>query len=186
MTIFLIAVSIALGVSFLCSLMEAALLSLTPSQVARLSERHPATGAIWRGVKANLERPIAVILILNTTAHTIGASVAGAQFDELWGDEWIWAFSIVFTLVMLQFTEILPKTLGVQFNTLLAPVIARPLQAAVVVFPRSSRCCTRSTARSRAGAGQATRAPRRRRSTRSPRSPPWRGCRRTSARIRSA
>ena len=134
MTVFLIAVSIALGVSFLCSLMEAALLSLTPSQVARLSERHPATGAIWRGFKANIERPIAVILILNTTAHTIGASVAGAQFDELWGDEWIWAFSIVFTLVMLQFTEILPKTLGVQFNTLLAPVIARPLQAAVVVL----------------------------------------------------
>lgn len=134
MTVFLIALSIALGVSFLCSLMEAALLSMTPSQVAQLSEKHPATGAIWRGFKSGIERPIAVILILNTTAHTIGASVAGAQFDELWGDEWIWAFSIVFTLVMLQFTEILPKTLGVHFNMLLAPLIARPLQAAVVVF----------------------------------------------------
>jgi putative hemolysin len=134
MTIFLAAVATALGVSFLCSLMEAVLLSLTPSQVARISERHPSSGAIWRGFKANIERPIAVILILNTTAHTIGASVAGAQFDELWGDRWIWLFSIAFTLVMLQFTEILPKTLGVQFNQLLAPAIARPLQAAVLVF----------------------------------------------------
>jgi CBS domain containing-hemolysin-like protein len=113
---------------------EAVLLSLTPSQVARLSERHPSTGAIWRGFKSNIERPIAVILILNTTAHTIGASVAGAQFDELWGDRWIWLFSIGFTLVMLQFTEILPKTLGVQFSQLLAPAIARPLQVAVIVF----------------------------------------------------
>ena len=134
MTLFLIAVSIALGVSFLCSLMEAVLLSLTPSQVARLSERHPASGAIWRGLKSNIERPIAVILILNTTAHTIGASVAGAQFDELFGDRWIWVFSIAFTLVMLQFTEILPKTLGVQFGTAIAPIVARPLQAAVAAF----------------------------------------------------
>ena len=134
MTLFLAAVATALGVSFLCSLMEAVLLSLTPSQVARLSERHPSTGTIWRGFKSNIERPIAVILILNTTAHTIGASVAGAQFDELWGDRWIWLFSIAFTLVMLQFTEIVPKTLGVQFNQILAPAIARPLQVAVVVF----------------------------------------------------
>jgi CBS domain containing-hemolysin-like protein len=131
---FLAAVAIALAVSFFCSLVEAVLLSLTPSQVARLSERHPSTGAIWRGFKSNIERPIAVILILNTTAHTIGASVAGAQFDELWGDRWIWLFSIGFTLVMLQFTEILPKTLGVQFSQLLAPAIARPLQVAVIVF----------------------------------------------------
>jgi len=134
MTMFLAAVAIALAVSFFCSLVEAVLLSLTPSQVARLSERHPSTGAIWRGFKSNIERPIAVILILNTTAHTIGASVAGAQFDELWGDRWIWLFSIGFTLVMLQFTEILPKTLGVQFSQLLAPAIARPLQVAVIVF----------------------------------------------------
>jgi len=134
MTMFLAAVAIALAVSFFCSLVEAVLLSLTPSQVARLSERHPSSGAIWRGFKSNIERPIAVILILNTTAHTIGASVAGAQFDELWGDRWIWLFSIGFTLVMLQFTEILPKTLGVQFSQLLAPAIARPLQVAVIVF----------------------------------------------------
>lgn len=134
MWLFVSAVALALGVSFLCSLLEAALLSLTPSQVARMSERHPAAGRIWQSFKGRIDRPIAVILILNTTAHTIGASVAGAQFDEIWGDEWIWWFSVAFTFVMLQFTEILPKTLGVHFNAAFAPWIARPLAALIVVF----------------------------------------------------
>ena len=134
MTIFVISLAVAFGVSFACSLMEAVLLSLTPSQVAQISERHPRAGAIWRSFKKRIDRPIAVILILNTTAHTIGAAIAGAQFDELWGDEWLLAFSLAFTFAMLQFTEILPKTLGVQLNTVLAPLIARPLQGAVVLF----------------------------------------------------
>lgn len=114
--------------------MEAALLSLTPSQVADLSARHPGVGAIWRGFKTNIERPIAAILILNTAAHTIGASVAGAQFDELFGDQWIWLFSLLFTFAMLQYTEILPKTLGVYFNRTIALWIARPLSLAIGFF----------------------------------------------------
>ncbi|MEY3025964.1 MAG: hypothetical protein RLZZ238_861 [Planctomycetota bacterium] len=134
MTLFIVALAVALGISFLCSLMEATLLSLTPAQIATMSQKHPRAATIWRGFKANIERPIAVILILNTTAHTIGASLAGAQFDDLWGSEWIWVFSVVFTIVMLQFTELLPKTVGVQFNMLLAPLIARPLQAAMLAF----------------------------------------------------
>lgn len=134
MTIFVASVAVALCVSFLCSLMEAALLSLTPSQVADLSARHPAIGAIWHGFKTNIERPIAAILILNTAAHTIGASFAGAEFDELFGDEWIWLFSILFTFAMLQYTEILPKTLGVYFNRTIALWIARPLYVAIRVF----------------------------------------------------
>ena len=134
MTIFVASVAVALCISFLCSLMEAALLSLTPSQVADLSARHPKIGTIWRGFKTNIERPIAAILILNTAAHTIGASVAGSQFDELFGDQWIWLFSILFTFAMLQYTEILPKTLGVYFNQTIAIWIARPLFLAIRFF----------------------------------------------------
>ena len=134
MTIFVASVVVALSISFCCSLMEAALLSLTPSQLANLSARHPGIGAIWRGFKTNIERPIAVILILNTAAHTIGASVAGAEFDELFGDRWIWLFSLLFTFAMLQYTEILPKTLGVYFNQTIAMWIARPLSLAIRVF----------------------------------------------------
>ncbi|HRX84181.1 MAG TPA: hemolysin family protein [Phycisphaerae bacterium] len=134
MTIFIASVLVALLISSLCSLMEAALLSLTPSQVADLSVRHPRVGSIWRGFKTNIERPIAAILILNTAAHTIGASVAGSQFDELFGDQWIWLFSILFTFAMLQYTEILPKTLGVHYNRAVAVWIARPLSLAIRVF----------------------------------------------------
>lgn len=134
MLLFIVSVATALVVSALCSLFEATLLSLAPSQVADLRMRRPAAGVVWERFKANIERPIAVILLLNTTAHTVGASVAGAQFDEIFGDEWIVAFSLAFTFVMLQFTEILPKTLGVRYNRELAPVIGWPLQALVRAF----------------------------------------------------
>jgi CBS domain containing-hemolysin-like protein len=127
----ILAMTVALVLSFLCSLLEATLLSLTPSQVAGISERHPRVGAIWRRFKENIEKPIAVILLVNTTAHTMGASFAGAEFDALYGDEWIAAFSLGFTFLMLQFTEILPKTLGVRYNREIAPLVGRPL--AVVV-----------------------------------------------------
>ncbi len=133
MTLLLVSVAFALVISFICSLAEATLLSLTPSQVAEIGTRHPRLGAIWRDFKSRIDRPIAVILLLNTTAHTIGATVAGAQFDELYGDEWIWVFSIILTIAMLQFTEILPKTLGVQFNRQLALLLAVPLSAATRV-----------------------------------------------------
>lgn len=134
MTVFLVSVCVALFVSFLCSLAEATLLSLTPSQVAEISQKHPRLGTIWRRFKERIDRPIAIILILNTTAHTIGASIAGASFDELYGDEWIWLFGIIFTFLMLQFTELLPKSLGVRHNRTLALVIARPLDFAVTML----------------------------------------------------
>jgi CBS domain containing-hemolysin-like protein len=129
-----LAVSIALLVSALCSLVEATLLSITPSQVADLSARDPGRGAIWRGFKQNIQKPIAVILLINTSAHTMGASIAGAEFDALYGDQWIAVFSLVFTLVMLQFTEILPKTLGVRYSRELASVVGGPLALLVRVL----------------------------------------------------
>jgi len=134
MTLFIVSVLIALSVSFLCSLLEATLLSLTPSQVADITSKRPKLGAIWQGFKTNIERPISVILALNTAAYTMGASVAGSQFDDIFGNRWIWVFSLVFTFLMLQFTEILPKTLGVRFNRELATFIARPLSASITVF----------------------------------------------------
>jgi CBS domain containing-hemolysin-like protein len=116
-----------LAISFLCSLAEATLLSLTPSQVAEISSQYPSIGAIWRKFKMHIERPISAILILNTTAHTVGAAVAGGQVDALFGGRWVGAFSAVFTFLMLQYTEILPKTLGVRHNQTISRILARPL-----------------------------------------------------------
>jgi len=134
MTLLILSLLVALGVSFLCSVLEAVVLSVAPGQIAAISIKKPKLGAIWLGFKTHIQRPIALILILNTAAHTVGATVAGAQFSELFGHKWIWLFSLVFTFVMVQFTEILPKTLGVRFNRELAGVIGRPLNTAITIF----------------------------------------------------
>ncbi len=134
MLIFIISVMAALTISAICSLLEAVVLSLTPSQVAELSQRNPRIGAIWQRFKTRINQPIAVILILNTAAHTIGATIAGAEFKELYGDNGVFWFSLLFTYLMLQFTEVLPKTLGVQYNRRLAPLVAYPLDVLIRVL----------------------------------------------------
>ena len=128
MVLFISGISIALIVSFLCSVMEAALLSITPSKIALMMEKSPKIGMICQNFKEDIEQPIAVILILNTAAHTFGAAIAGAQFEKLYGSMYIWLFSLVFTLVMVQYTEILAKTLGVRFCYGVLRGTARTLQ----------------------------------------------------------
>ena len=132
-------VLVALTVSFLCSLMEASLLSLSPAQIAALSQRYPRIGAVWQGFKTNIEQPISVILILNTAAGTLGAAIAASRFVELTGGKWLLVFSLGFTYLVLQFAEILPKTLGVRYNRALSLLIAQPLRLLVKVFHPISR-----------------------------------------------
>lgn len=127
MFIFVVSFSIALVVSACCSIAESVLLSLSTAQIAEIYKRNPKVSAIWENLKKDVNVPITAILTLNTSAHTIGASFAGASFAELTGNRWVGAFSLVFTFMMLQFTEILPKTLGVRYTRQLAVVIARPL-----------------------------------------------------------
>lgn len=134
MTLLILSVLLALVLSALCSLLEAVLLSITPAQVADLARRHPVAARAWQRHKTEIQRPIAVILIINTLAHTIGATVAGAEFERLFGAQWLAMFSILFSLMILQFTEILPKTMGVRYNERLAPLIGSPLATTVRVM----------------------------------------------------
>jgi putative hemolysin len=135
MTILVVAILVAAGVSFFCSMVEAALLSLTPSQIADISLKKPGVGGIWQNFKDHIEKPIVVILIINTMANMVGASIAGAQFDDFgFSRQWLWVFSICFALGMVQFAEILPKTLGVRFNRSVAVIAATPLNALVNSF----------------------------------------------------
>lgn len=135
MAIFVFSVLFALGLSAICSLLEATLLSYTSSQVAALEARRPRTGRIWRRFKDNVEKPIAVILVVNTTAHTVGATLAGSQSEKIFTFQGgVLVFSGIFTYLMLQFTEILPKTLGVRYNAALAPFIAAPLDLLIRVM----------------------------------------------------
>jgi len=127
----ILTVTIALSISFFCNLMEACLLSLSTTDIADLTERKPLAGHIWSHLRDHIEQPIAVILIVNTLAHTIGATISGSQFHDLFGPKWIFLYSIAFSFVMIQWTEIVPKTLGVRFNRKVAGVMAIPMKLAI-------------------------------------------------------
>lgn len=127
-------VGISLLISALCSLLEACLLSMSHTDIAEISENSPKMDTIWNNFKDNIQKPIAVILIINTISHTTGASIAGAQFDELFGSKWIIAFSFIFSFAMIQWSEILPKTLGVRYNKEIAIIGTYPLVLLIKIF----------------------------------------------------
>ncbi len=114
---------IAIGISFLCSILEAALLSITPSYIAQLREHRPHLHQQLQGLKANIDRPLAAILTLNTIAHTVGAAGVGAQVGVVFGDGYLAIASAVMTLLILVLSEIIPKTIGAKFWRGLAPML---------------------------------------------------------------
>lgn len=128
MLLFVTAVSVVLVVSFLCSIFESVLLSLTRPQIEVLKQRGKRAGRLLGRFKENMDVPIAAILILNTAAHTIGAAVAGASYENVFDASTLWLFSIVFTLAVLLATEIIPKTLGVTYATKLASPVAHGIR----------------------------------------------------------
>ena len=121
-------ISLALGVSFLCSLLEATLLSLTPTYLASLDDKRPKLASLWRGFKEDIDKPLAAILSLNTIAHTVGAAGAGAQATKLFGEVYFGIISAVLTLLILVFSEIIPKTLGARYWQQLAPACGHTLR----------------------------------------------------------
>ena len=124
MALLLLYLMIALGVSFLCSLLEASLLSVPRSHVAVMVEQGSRAGKRLERMKDDVDRPLAAILTLNTFAHTLGAAGVGAQAAVLWGEAWVGVVSFVVTLLVLVFSEIIPKTLGAVHNKRLAPFTA--------------------------------------------------------------
>ncbi|PMG75340.1 hemolysin [Shewanella sp. 10N.286.51.B7] len=119
----IIIVFIAIAISFLCSVFEAVLLSVTPSYIANLAKTNPKAAKRLDKQKQNVESPLVSILTLNTIAHTVGAAVAGAQAAKVFGDEMLGVFSGVLTFLILFFSEIIPKTLGANYwRSLASPV----------------------------------------------------------------
>lgn len=132
MAVFVFSVCTALVVSFLCSLAEAALLSVSHAQVQGLGNTR--AGRTLREFKRQIDIPIAAILILNTTAHTIGAAVAGASFVAVFGESSLWLFSVLFTAVVLLFSEIMPKSLGVAHIEKVIVPVTFAVRGLVVAF----------------------------------------------------
>lgn len=134
MLLFVTAVGVVLVVSFLCSIFESVLLSVTRPQIEVLARDGRRAGSLLASFKENIDVPIAAILILNTAAHTIGAAVAGASYTAVFNPNTLWLFSIVFTLAVLLFTEIIPKTLGVSYAPVLATPVAHGIRWLIVLL----------------------------------------------------
>lgn len=128
---FVVIVGVSLAVSFLCSIMEAVLLSVTASHVAVLQRRGEPAGDLLAKLRHDLDNPIAAILTLNTIAHTVGAAMGGALALQLFGNTWVALFSALLTLAVLIFSEIIPKTLGARHWKALAGPVAYLLRGLV-------------------------------------------------------
>lgn len=134
MTLLISYVLIALGFSFLCSLLEATLLTVTPSNIASAKENGQRWAVRMEKLKKDIDRPLSAILTLNTVAHTMGAAGAGAQYARLYGDAAEAVFAGILTLAILIFTEIIPKTLGARYALFFAAPVSVFLPILITVL----------------------------------------------------
>ena len=153
MILLLVYVGFALGISFICSLLEATLLS---SRIASLSAMADAgsrgAAKLCMLKQSRIGDAISAILTLNTVANTLGATLAGAQAANYFGSRWVGVFSGVLTFLILIVSEIVPKTLGVVYSRSLSPIVGHTLQAltvAMVPVLLISRAITRVLTRGR-------------------------------------
>ena len=136
MTLLITYVAVALGFSFLCSIFEAVLLSVTMAHISVLEQEGNTSGPLLRELKSDINKPLAAILTLNTIAHTVGAVGAGAQAVTVFGNNWVGLISAILTLMILVFSEIIPKTLGATYWRTLAGVTAHGLKHLIrVLYP---------------------------------------------------
>lgn len=127
MTLLILYVFIAIVISFLCSILEAVLLSVNSAYITMLVNNNKKSGKLFMQWKQDIDKPLVAILTLNTVAHTIGAAGAGAQASIVFGNAYLGVFSAVLTLGILVFSEIIPKTLGANYWRQLAPIAAHIL-----------------------------------------------------------
>lgn len=116
--------ALAIIISFVCSVLEAVLLSVNMSYISVLEKENPKAGSLLRLHKIHIHKSIASILILNTIAHTIGAAAVGAQAANLFGNDAVVIISVVMTFAILFLSEIIPKTIGAIYYKELAPISA--------------------------------------------------------------
>src|SRR6056297_436719 len=118
---------VALFFSFLCSLLEASLLSITPSFIGAKMNEKKSYAKTLKKFKEEVDTPLAAILTLNTFAHTIGAAGVGAQAQKIWGNEYLSVTSAVLTILILILSEIIPKTIGASYWKSLASFTTKTL-----------------------------------------------------------
>ena len=112
MGLLLLFLFMAMGISFLCSLLESVLMSTPISYITMREDEGDRNAKLFARLKEDIDRPIAAILSLNTIANTIGAAGVGRQATLLFGSEWFGLVSAITTILILLFSEIIPKTIG--------------------------------------------------------------------------
>lgn len=128
-------VGLALTVSFLCSILEAVLLTARLSELSAREEAGDRGAGLLLELKENrIDDAIASILILNTMAHTVGATMAGKQAARIWEEPMVTVFAAGLTLAVLLLTEIIPKTLGTVYASRLAGFSARTIRVLTVAL----------------------------------------------------
>ncbi|MBB6520728.1 hemolysin family protein [Pseudoteredinibacter isoporae] len=125
---------LAIVISFLCSVMEAVLLSITPSYIGVLRKENEILAKRVQTLKDNIDQPLSAILTLNTVAHTAGAAGVGAQAAVVFSDAAVGIASAIMTLLVLVLSEIIPKTLGATYWRALTPSVSISLVFLVKVF----------------------------------------------------
>lgn len=123
----------ALCTSFLCSLLEATLYSTPITFINLLDEQGKKGAKLLKHLKTNIERPISAILILNTIANTAGASLVGSEAGRLFGSTGVGVVSGIFTLLVLTFSEIIPKTIGSTYWRTLSIPASRIIQMLIYI-----------------------------------------------------
>lgn len=134
MSLLIAFVVLSIAVSFVCSILEAALLSITPSYIAQQKLVQPKRYEELKQLKEKIDQPLAAILTLNTVAHTVGATGVGAQVTIVFGDGYLGIASAVMTLLILVLSEILPKTIGARYWPSLVPVLPSILNAMILLL----------------------------------------------------
>lgn len=133
MTVLLTYFLTALFVSFLCSLLESVLLSLSIAHVSVIEKEGGSSGKLMAELKENINKPLAAILTVNTIANTIGAAGVGAQTLLIFGNEWVAISSGMLTLCILIFSEIIPKTIGAIYSKSLVPFTAYTIRVLMFI-----------------------------------------------------
>lgn len=134
MTLVVVLFILILGVSFICSLLEAVFLSITPAYASVLTKEGKKAGPLLEHLKENINRPISAILTLNTISHTLGASAIGAMIHEIYGNSAVTVASVVLTFSILIFSEILPKIIGATYWKYLATFSAYCIQLLIFLM----------------------------------------------------
>ena len=125
---------LSIAVSFICSILEAALLSITPSYIAQQKLTRPRLYEQLKLLKDQIDQPLAAILTLNTVAHTVGATGVGAQVTKVFGDGYLGIASAVMTVLILILSEIVPKTIGARYWPQLASVLPFILNSMITLL----------------------------------------------------